>query len=127
MALPADLLRPTARPTILNFVVNSELTELFAALADPTRRAMVATLAEHGPRSAGELAAPHAMSLPAVSKHLAVLERAGLATRERRGRHQIISLNPQPLRDAAGWLERNHRFWTDRLDSLERYLTEENR
>ena len=127
MALPADLLRPPGRPTILNFVVNSELTELFAALADPTRRAMVATLAEHGPRSAGELAAPHAMSLPAVSKHLAVLERAGLATRERRGRHQIISLNPQPLRDAAGWLERNHRFWTDRLDSLERYLTEENR
>jgi DNA-binding transcriptional ArsR family regulator len=120
-------LRPTADLTILNFVVNSELTELFAALADPTRRAMVATLAEHGPRSAGELAAPHAMSLPAVSKHLAVLERVGLATRERRGRHQIISLNPQPLRDAAAWLERHHRFWTDRLDSLERYLTEEKR
>ena len=108
-------------------MVNSELTELFAALADPTRRAIVATLAEDGPRSAGELAASHAMSLLAVSKHLAVLERVGLATRERRGRHQIISLNPQPLRDAAGWLERHHRFWTDRLDSLERYLTEENR
>jgi DNA-binding transcriptional ArsR family regulator len=110
---------------MLNLVVNSELTDLFAALADPTRRAMVATLAERGPRTAGELAAPHAMSLPAVSKHLAVLERVGLATRERRGRHQIISLNPGPLHDAAEWLERHHRFWTDRLDSLERYLSEE--
>jgi DNA-binding transcriptional ArsR family regulator len=120
-------LRRTAASAMLNLVVNSELTELFAALADPTRRAMVATLAERGPRTAGELAAPHAMSLPAVSKHLAVLERVGLATRERRGRHQIISLNPRPLHDAAEWLERHHRFWTDRLDSLERYLTEENR
>jgi DNA-binding transcriptional ArsR family regulator len=108
-------------------VVNSKLTEIFSALADPTRRSIVAALAEEGPRTAGELAAPHEMSLPAVSKHLAVLERVGLATRERRGRHQIISLNPQPLHDAAVWLERHHRFWTDRLDSLERYLTEEKR
>jgi DNA-binding transcriptional ArsR family regulator len=108
-------------------VVNSKLTEIFSALADPTRRSIVAALAEEGPRTAGELAAPHEMSLPAVSKHLAVLERVGLATRERRGRHQIISLNPQPLHDAAVWLDRHHGFWTDRLDSLERYLTEEKR
>jgi DNA-binding transcriptional ArsR family regulator len=112
---------------ILNPVVNSSLGELFAALADPTRREMVATLAERGPRTAGELAEPYAISLPAVSKHLAVLERVGLTTRTRRGRHHIISLNPKPLHHAAVWLERHHRFWTDRIDALERYLTEENR
>ena len=88
---------------------------------------MVATLAEHGPRTAGELAEPYAISLPAVSKHLAVLERVGLTTRTRRGRHQVISLNPKPLQDAARWLERHHRFWTDRIDALEHYLTKENR
>jgi len=98
---------------------------VFAALADPTRRAMVADLAAHGSRTAGELAAPHAMSLPAVSKHLTILERAGLLTRQRRGRHQVCSLNPNPLRDAADWLDRHYRFWTDRIDALDRYLSKE--
>ena len=86
---------------------------------------MVAMLAEHGPKTAGELAEPHTISLPAVSRHLTVLERAGLTTRQRRGRHQVISLNPRALHDAATWLQRHHRFWTERLDSLDRYLTEE--
>jgi DNA-binding transcriptional ArsR family regulator len=106
-------------------VVNSNSGDVFAALADPTRRAMVADLAERGSRTTGELAAPHAMSLPAVSKHLSVLERAGLLSRQRRGRHQVCSLNPQPLRDAADWLDRNHRFWTDRINALDRYLSKE--
>jgi len=112
-------------PLTFNRVVNSQLDGLFGALADPTRRAMVAMLAEHGPKTAGELAEPHTISLPAVSKHLTVLERAGLTTRQRRGRHQVISLNPRALHDAATWLQRHHRFWTERLDSLDRYLTEE--
>jgi len=104
-------------------MVNSRLDGVFGALADPTRRAMVAMLAERGPRTAGELAAPHPISLPAVSKHLTVLERAGLTTRERRGRHQVISLNGRALADAVTWLERHHRFWTERIDSLEAYLS----
>ncbi|HEX2499393.1 MAG TPA: metalloregulator ArsR/SmtB family transcription factor [Actinomycetes bacterium] len=106
-------------------MVKSTTGDVFAALADPTRRAMVSDLAEHGNRTAGELAAPHAISLPAVSKHLTVLERAGLLTRQRRGRHQVCSLNPQPLRDAADWLDRHHRFWTDRIDALDNYLGKE--
>lgn len=120
----ADLCRRAAA-RIINPVVNSQLGDVFAALGDPTRREMVTALAESGPLTAGELAAPHAMSLPAISKHLAVLERVGLTARQRRGRNQVISLNPQPLRDAAGWLDRNHRFWTDRIDGLERYLGED--
>jgi DNA-binding transcriptional ArsR family regulator len=68
------------------------------------------------------LAAPHAISLPAVSKHLGVLERAGLATRQRRGRHQVFTADPQPLRDAAEWLERHQRFWDQRMDALADYL-----
>jgi DNA-binding transcriptional ArsR family regulator len=106
-------------------VVNSQLDHVFGALADPTRRAMVAELARHPSRTAGELAAPHAISLPAVSKHLLVLERAGLIRRERQGRHQICSLQPQALRDAAAWLEFHHRFWTDRLEALDGYLAKE--
>jgi DNA-binding transcriptional ArsR family regulator len=106
-------------------MVNSQLDGVFAALADPTRRAIVADLARHGARTTGELAAPHAMSLPAVSKHLTVLERAGLLTRERKGRHQVCTLAAQPLSDAARWLERHHRFWAERFDALADYLTQE--
>jgi DNA-binding transcriptional ArsR family regulator len=105
-------------------VVNSQLDGVFAALADPTRRAMVAELARHASRTAGELAAPHTISLPAVSKHLTVLERAGLIHRERRGRHQVCSLNPQAMRYAADWLETHQRFWAERLDSLDAFLKE---
>ncbi|HKE63410.1 MAG TPA: metalloregulator ArsR/SmtB family transcription factor [Micromonosporaceae bacterium] len=111
-------------------MVKNQLDDVFGALADPTRRAIVDMLAAHGPRTAGELAAPHPISLPAVSRHLTVLERVGLTTRQRHGRHQVISLNPRPLRDAARWLERHHAFWTERLDALDVYLahtTEEKR
>ena len=83
---------------------------------------MVADVAAHGARTAGQLAAPHAISLPAISKHLAVLRRAGLLTRVRQGRHQVFALNPQPIREAADWLDRYHRFWTERFDGLDAYL-----
>jgi DNA-binding transcriptional ArsR family regulator len=102
-------------------MVKSELGLIFGALTDPTRLAMIDDLGRFGSRTAGELAAPHAISLPAISKHLAVLERAGIATRQRRGRHQVFTLNPVPLRSAGEWLER---FWQQRLDSLANYLEE---
>jgi DNA-binding transcriptional ArsR family regulator len=100
------------------------LDRTFGALADPTRRAIVATLAG-GRRTIGELAVPLPMSLVAVSKHVSVLERAGLLTRTRVGRAQVCALVGGPLADAAGWLDGYRDFWTTRLDSLERYLTTE--
>lgn len=111
---------------MLNRMVKSpgELDRTFHALGDPTRRAIVATLAE-GDRTIGELAAPLPMSLVAVSKHVSVLERAGLLTRSRAGRAQVCTLTADPLADAAGWLDSYRHFWTTRLDSLERYLTAE--
>jgi DNA-binding transcriptional ArsR family regulator len=97
---------------------------VFAALADPTRRAILTALAD-GPRTVSALAAPLPMSLVAVSKHVSVLERAGLVSRARSGRHQVCTVTAEPLRAAAAWLETYHRFWTTRLDSLEQYLTTE--
>jgi len=100
------------------------LDRTFTALADPTRRALLAAVAG-GPRTVGDLAAPLPMSLAAVSKHLSVLERAGLVTRTRSGRHQVCTLNSAPLRTAAAWLATYERFWTTRLDALEQYLNTE--
>jgi DNA-binding transcriptional ArsR family regulator len=102
-------------------VVNSCLDEVFAALADPTRRAMLSDLAG-GARTVGELAAPHSMTLPAISKHLTVLRRAGLITQQRAGRTQICTLTPGPLGEATAWLQRHQQFWTERISSLERFL-----
>ncbi len=104
-------------------MVKSQLDEVFAALADPTRRAMLADLARGHTLTAGQLAEPHSITLPAISKHLAVLEKAGLMTRTRQGRHQICALDPRPLREAADWLARHERFWTARVDALHDYLT----
>jgi DNA-binding transcriptional ArsR family regulator len=97
------------------------LDAVFAALADPTRRAILGRLAEHG-ATVTELARPFAMSLPAVSKHLRVLERAGLLQRRVDGRTHRIVIAPQPLRDALGWLDEHRRFWEPRLDALVAYL-----
>lgn len=102
-------------------MVNSCLDEVFAALADPTRRAMLSELAG-GPRTVGELAAPHSMTLPAISKHLTVLRRAGLVSQQRSGRTQICAITPGALRDAGQWLQRHELFWAERIDSLEKYL-----
>jgi DNA-binding transcriptional ArsR family regulator len=97
------------------------LDATFAALADPTRRAIVARLAA-GDTSVGQLARPFAMSLPAVSKHLTVLEHAGLVRRDRQGRLRRCSLVARPMRDAAEWIERYRRFWEAELDRLAQYL-----
>ena len=102
---------------------NDPLSTTFQALADPTRRAILARLAL-GEASVGELAGPFAMSLPAVSKHLEVLEGAGLLARARDGRVHRCHLEPQAMREAADWIEHYRRFWEAQLDSLARYLEE---
>jgi len=102
----------------------ASLDAAFAALADPTRRAIVARLAS-GERSVGELAKPLPMSLPAVSRHLRILEGAGLVARRKEGRTHVLRLVPQALEPAQDWIARHRAFWTSRLDSLERYLATE--
>ena len=99
------------------------LSSTLSALADPTRRAILARLAE-GEATVGELAAPFEMSLPAVSRHLKVLERAGLIARGREAQWRPCRLAPEPLREVAGWLESYRRFWEASLDRLDDYLTD---
>lgn len=91
------------------------------ALADPTRRAMLARLAQ-GEASVAQLAAPFDITQPAVSKHLKVLERAGLVSRGRDAQFRPARLEPAPLRDVASWVEQYRRHWEERLDSLGDYL-----
>ena len=96
------------------------LDQTFAALADPTRRAILARLAQ-GEATVGELAEPFAISQPAISRHLKVLEKAALISNERRGKHRCCRLRPEALDSAAAWLEHQRRFWLasfDRLDAL---------
>lgn len=97
------------------------LSVTFAALADPTRRAILARLAS-GEATVTELAQPFAMSLPAVSKHLKVLEHAGLIARGREAQWRPCQLEAGPLKDASGWLENYRRFWDTSLDRMEVYL-----
>jgi DNA-binding transcriptional ArsR family regulator len=100
---------------------SERLNATFAALADPTRRAILSRLAL-GERSVTELAKPFEMSLPAVSKHLKVLERAGLIARGRDAQWRPCRLEAAPLRDAADWLEHYRMFWERSLDRLDAYL-----
>ena len=97
------------------------LDQVFMALADSTRRAILARLAE-GDALVSELAEPFDMSLPAVSKHLGILERANLIQREKDGRMRRCVLQPGGLKDAAEWIEFYRRYWESRLDSLDKYL-----
>ena len=99
------------------------LDRTFAALADPTRRRILANLAE-GERCVTDLAKPHQMSLPAVSKHLRVLEKAGLIRRHRDGRVHRLKLDAAPMQGAQQWIEEYRRFWEESLDRLEEYLKE---
>jgi DNA-binding transcriptional ArsR family regulator len=99
------------------------LSEKFAALADPTRRAILARLAL-GQSSVTELAEPFEMSLPAVSKHLKVLERAGLIARGREAQWRPCRIEVRALKEVDDWLEEYRRLWEDRLDRLEVYLSE---
>jgi DNA-binding transcriptional ArsR family regulator len=101
-----------------------ELTPVFHALGDSTRRRMLRELAA-GERTVGQLAQPFAISLAAASKHIKVLESAGLIRREVRGRTHLCRLDPGPLAPAYEWLSFYERFWTDRLELLERLLREE--
>src|SRR5262245_16330271 len=101
------------------------LDDIFSALSDPTRRAVLARLSEAPELSVTTLAAPFAMSLPAVLKHLDVLEVAGLIRRHKSGRTVSCRLNAAPLQEAQRWLAHYERFWSDRLDALARYLAEE--
>lgn len=101
-----------------------KLDTVFNALSDATRRGMLARLAL-GDKSVGELAKPFAMSFAGASKHVKVLEEAGLIRREVRGRTHICSLEPGPLASADQWLRHYERFWTGRLDALERLLRED--
>jgi len=95
-------------------MVTAQLDATFAALADPTRRAMLARLAD-GEASVTDLAEPFEMSLPAVSKHIKVLERAGLVTRSRNAQWRPCRIRTEPLKEAADWMEHYRRMWTERL------------
>ncbi|MEH1893113.1 MAG: metalloregulator ArsR/SmtB family transcription factor [Nostoc sp.] len=102
---------------------SDQLSVIFAALADPTRRAILAHLAK-GEASVTELAKPFEMSLPAISKHLKVLERAGLITQSRKAQWRPCQIEAQPLKDAADWIEQYRQFWEESLDWLDDYLHE---
>jgi DNA-binding transcriptional ArsR family regulator len=101
--------------------MDDSLSATFAALADPTRRAILARVSI-GATSVGELAAPFEMSLPAVSKHLKVLERAGLIVRGREAQWRPCRLQADPLKAAAGWIDEYRHHWQNNLDALEGYL-----
>ena len=100
------------------------LDGIFHALADPTRRAIIGALMQ-GPKTVGEISRPFDISLPAVSKHLKVLERASLVTRQVRGREHHCRLNPESLAPAHDWLSFYSGFWNERLDALDALLSEE--
>ena len=100
---------------------DDRLSVVFAALADPTRRAIIARLAE-GDATVTELAEPFSISLPAISRHLKVLERAGLISRSRSGQWRSSSLDAAPLKEATEWMERYRVFWDASFDRLDAHL-----
>jgi DNA-binding transcriptional ArsR family regulator len=104
-------------------MVIDQLSTTFAALADPTRRAILGRLAS-GVASVSDLAAPHDMSLPAISKHLTVLERSGLIVRGREAQWRPCRLKAGPLKEAVNWLEHYRRHWEQSFDRLDDYLKE---
>ena len=108
---------------LYNIDVMQLLDSTFFALSDPTRRAILARLAS-GELSVTELAEPFDISLPAVSKHLKVLERAGLIARNREAQWRRCRLEASPLRDVSAWIDQYREFWEERLDRLEAYLAE---
>jgi DNA-binding transcriptional ArsR family regulator len=113
------------RGVILNLMVKysgEQLDAVFAALADPTRRGILESLSSDGDLAVTELAAPHDMSLPGFMKHLRVLEDAGLVSRTKEGRVVSCTLSARPMKDASAWMSRYEKFWTEKLDSLARYL-----
>jgi len=103
--------------------LNDELSSTFAALADPTRRAILARLAE-GDATVNQLAEPFHLKLPTVSKHLKVLQRAGLVSQSRQAQWRPCRLEPAPLKEVADWVDRYRRIWDERFGRLDSYLTE---
>ncbi|MEM1133577.1 MAG: metalloregulator ArsR/SmtB family transcription factor [Pseudomonadota bacterium] len=99
----------------------SSLNTIFYALADPTRRGMLAQLSE-GEANVRSLTKQYAISQPAISKHLRVLEQAGLVTRTKRGRESIVRVDPRPINEVTSWIERYAHFWQDQFDAVEHYL-----
>jgi len=99
------------------------LSDVLTAISHPSRRAMIGRLAA-GPARFSDIAEPFDLSLNAITKHLKLLERAGLISREKRGREVLISLRPQPLRLVSGWVHEYERFWNQRLDKFERSFRE---
>src|SRR6266851_3969362 len=110
---------------MVKYKTNS-LDAVFGALSDPTRRRMLERLSE-GESAVTRLAAPFSMSLPAVSKHLRVLEKAGLLKRRRRGREHRLKIEAGPMKEALRWMERYRRFWEGSLDALADYLENTNK
>jgi DNA-binding transcriptional ArsR family regulator len=116
------------RASILNHMVyyrTEALDRIFTALADPTRRALLARLSETEAVSVSELAKPFTMSLPAIMKHLDVLSDAGLVTRNKAGRTVSCRLRAEPMHEANEWLNRYQRFWNEKLDQLAAFLEED--
>lgn len=112
---------------ILNHMVNNTQQQLdlaFGALAHPIRRGILARLAT-GEATVSELAKPFKVSAPAISKHMRILEDAGLLSRRKQGREHRCRLEAKRLRVAESWIERHRKFWNERLDALERYLKED--
>jgi DNA-binding transcriptional ArsR family regulator len=103
---------------------STALDATFSALSDPTRREILARLADSPGASVSEVTRPFRMSKPAISKHLRILERAGLLARRKKGRVHHLRLVPAPLESAEQWLDRYRRFWEEKLDALDRYLRE---
>ena len=113
---------------IVNFMVNFQspvLDRTFAALADPTRRALLARLDEHGGVSVSDLARPFPVSLPAIMKHLDVLSDAGLIARKKVGRTVTCQLKAEPMEQAMNWLAKYERYWTEQLDRLAAFVENE--
>ena len=101
---------------------SAELNRVFSALADPTRRAILRAVTRRPAATINEIAEPFPVSLNAISKHVMVLERAGLLRREIKGREHHCWIKPQPLREANAWLESYRQFWEQRMDALESYV-----
>src|ERR1700728_3797073 len=126
--LRLSLLTDPSPPTTLHYMAKfqgSQLDRTFAALVDPTRRAILARLEREESVSIGELARPFAIKLPAVMKHLDVPGTAGLITRTKKGRTVAVGLAPEPVEEAINWLRRYERFWSTRLDRLATYAEAE--
>jgi DNA-binding transcriptional ArsR family regulator len=111
---------------MVTFASDAALDRTFAALAHPTRRAILTRLAREGPGSVSELAEPFDVSLMAVSKHLKVMEEAGLVIRRKDGRVHRLRFDPAPMNEASDWIEQHREFWEGQLDRLARYLEDTN-